>query len=98
MAVMVLALSVTPCMDDACSKTAINSQAQIAVSHNTHEHSSNDLCSPFCTCNCCSGFTFFSTPIQIQHTIFAPAKMYPSYLPSTIIEISLPIWQPPQLS
>ena len=99
LAIMVLALNGMPCMDEPYVIDQAKENAIISVSHNSHDHNDSDACSPFCTCSCCSsGFTFLSSTLLNQHTIFAPAKMYASYLPSTIIEISLPIWQPPQLS
>ncbi|MEO8768549.1 MAG: DUF6660 family protein [Ferruginibacter sp.] len=99
LAIMILALGAMPCMDEPYAINQAKSNAQISVAHNTNDHNDSDACSPFCTCSCCSSaVTFLTVGLLNQHAIFAPAKMYPSYLPSTIFEISLPIWQPPQLS
>jgi len=98
MAVIVLALSAMPCMDEGCGINSGKTNAQISTSHNSTGHSDSDPCSPFCTCNCCSGVTILFSSILIQHQVFEPAKFYSAYLSTNISQVSLPVWQPPQLS
>ncbi len=96
MAVLVLALSVMPCADNGNAmyggkaKTQITKQSQQDDNH-------NDACSPFCTCSCCAGFSvnhFVASVTTIPKFTNHPASRF---LPSEIIEVALPIWQPPQL-
>lgn len=69
-----------------------------SVKKTTEQHQNKtDECSPFCTCAC------FSLPTVAQ-TLFAVAFHPPIYPPAytdyrqgEFINISLPIWQPPQL-
>ena len=100
MAVIVLALSCIPCMDDAYAMNTNSITIETLTSNKNQQeqqHNGNDFCSPFCTCNCCAGFAFSSSSIKVQPIIHVTAKKYSSYLSSSAIAISLPIWQPPQL-
>ncbi|MEO6669919.1 MAG: DUF6660 family protein [Ferruginibacter sp.] len=99
MAMMVLTLGGMPCMDEPYVNDQGSDKIQVSSTNDTTGHSDTDACSPFCTCNCCfSGFTVIAAVTLNSFTIPATAKIYASYLPSTVIEISLPVWQPPQLS
>ncbi len=98
MAVIVLTLSCIQCMDFDNSMGNANVKTVISKSDNSQHHTNTDNCSPFCTCNCCAGFTYKATDIKIEHTVHASTKLYAVHLPSSVIEISLPIWQPPQLA
>ncbi len=97
MALIVLALSCMPCMDEASAMSNDKAKAQISKSNSPEEHNDIDNCSPFCACNCCSGFTFVITTHQIENPILPSSEKASSFLPAEIINISLPIWQPPQL-
>ncbi|WP_460556884.1 DUF6660 family protein [Ferruginibacter profundus] len=98
MALMVLVLSCVPCMDGAFAMKNGNIKAEISKSTGNHnEHNDSDNCSPFCTCNCCTGFTFSINTFQAGTTVFYAAKTIAFHLPSEISNIALPIWQPPQL-
>lgn len=97
MAVMVLALSVMPCADDA--NAANSSKAKMELTKSTHQKDSpqNEACSPFCQCSCCTGFTinhFVATINVIPQYNTNPIS---SFLPSDVREVALPVWQPPQL-
>ena len=97
MTVMVLALSCMPCMDDAYAMNSSNAKTEFSKPGKQQEHNDTDACSPFCTCNCCTGFTFLFTPYQIDHSISLSAEKTAFHLPSKISDIALPVWQPPQL-
>src|SRR6186713_1661062 len=56
-----------------------------------------DACSPFCHCTCCAGFSINHFISRLNYTDFTPNRNFSHFLPSKIIEVSLPIWQPPQL-
>jgi len=98
-----LALSLLPCTDYAASShdhteqnaTALTSQ----TTHQDKETQHVDLCSPFCTCNCCgrtiATVTTFETfllptPLATQeaHEVFYTAPYYWDALDA--------IWQPPK--
>ena len=97
MAIMVLALGVMPCADDANAMD--NSKAKTELTKSTHQKDSpqSEACSPFCQCSCCAGF-------YINHFI-ASIIIIPLYggnsscrfLPADVNEVALPIWQPPQI-
>ena len=83
-----------PCSD--VGATGKNMTLELKKSQN-NETQQSDVCSPFCTCSCCAGFSINHVIPNIQ----IPAKIYEinytvSYY-SAVIKISLPIWQPPQL-
>ncbi|WP_394370737.1 DUF6660 family protein [Pedobacter endophyticus] len=54
--IYMLALSVMPCSDavNECQRTTSNSSSSELVESHNHQNDSNDFCSLFCTCNCCS--------------------------------------------
>jgi hypothetical protein len=95
LAFLVLALSCFPCADAKAEdlgtiKTEISQSSQ-----STEDH--EDACSPFCQCACCAGFSIDHTVALSSSGLNYSGLTYSSFLPSDIIEISLPIWQPPQL-
>jgi hypothetical protein len=57
-----------------------------------------DECAPFCNCSCCSFFLFNQTAVISLYLSSELNKTFASFLPEDTSEISLPIWQPPQLS
>jgi hypothetical protein len=90
-----------PCADIEVN-SAIHSETEFASNHDNHSHDKeNDLCSPFCSCNCCSAQVLTYFPVTaINFTAI-----------TTIIKIQLPtyksifssnffgsIWQPPQIA
>lgn len=97
MALMVLVLSFMPCMDDAYAMNSQNAKSLISKSGQPQEHNDTDACSPFCTCNCCTGFTVLLTPQNVNHSNTLSTEKSSFHLPSKISDIALPVWQPPQL-
>jgi len=97
MAVIVLIQSWTPCKDDVFARTGDKSQTEISKTpqHDSRDHS--DACSPFCQCACCAGFSFNHMFGSVSTPQINGDRHFTSYLPADLIEISLPIWQPPQL-
>lgn len=96
MAFLVLALSVMPCADagaaikDGKTKSAITKTMQ-------QDHNDNDACSPFCHCACCAGFSINHLVASVALTQFNINSPKSSFLPSEVIEVVLPIWQPPKV-
>jgi uncharacterized protein DUF6660 len=94
MAFLVLILSGLPCADR--NEKSENCKQEISAA-NHHDSDAPDDCSPFCHCTCCCGFSLnhnFSTLPSI--TPFVDSRLN-NYLSLQTIEVSLPIWQPPQL-
>ena len=98
LAIIVLALSCMPCTDGANAmgkRKATNDLAKSSNRQNNRDQS--DSCSPFCQCACCAGFPINHTIANIQVVISDYIKEYSNFPDSTLISISFPIWQPPQL-
>ena len=108
---IVLALNLVPCADvqeEADQQTAaagkqasaVNRQVPAASQHpdTGHPHPFNDSCSPFCHCSCCAN----SSVTQLLQLSSVPSTDYKNaaipYLTGNYIDVSLPVWQPPQWS
>ena len=61
------------------------------------QHSDADACSPFCTCSCCASVNFKMPHIAVTKVAFGSPSKDATFISSEIVDISLPIWQPPQL-
>jgi len=84
-------------MDGAYTPGNTNARTILSKAHDQQQHDDSDACSPFCTCNCCAGFAFIVIPYQIESVVKPVVEKNAIQLPSSLSEISLPIWQPPQL-
>lgn len=99
MSIYLMALSNMPCADLEVN-SAMHKSAQFSSEENHSHDKANDLCSPFCACNCCgvqvltyqtsvsyefpTAYTKISIALPSYHSIFA-SNFYGS------------IWQPPQI-
>jgi len=97
MAFLVLALNVIPCADTVNAANESKSKMVVAKSNSQKSDPQQDDCSPFCSCTCCAGFSVNHSVASIAAIISYEERYQTAYLPADIIEISLPIWQPPQL-
>jgi hypothetical protein len=98
--IYLIALSCLPCADMEVNSPA-HALTALSSSNEKHSHDKeNDLCPPFCVCNCCGA----------QLLSYIPVISFGFNIVSTIITISLPtyksilssnfygsIWQPPQI-
>jgi hypothetical protein len=101
LAVIVLVLSCMPCADAAgeCIGSAQTTTVAQSLIHNGGIDACNDNCSPFCSCSCCAGFTISNHQVIIpKMLIFQFKPAYNTYLFAEIVEISFPVWQPPQIA
>lgn len=98
--IYILALSVMPC-SDAYNDCKDNTEfADNSQSHN-HKSDTNDFCSPFCTCTCCSvsanpNFAPFS--IEVKKLVAVSKLSFQNrefFLASNFYGN---IWQPPKIS
>src|SRR5690349_4783185 len=93
MSLLVLGLSCLPCSYETMLEHKITKHDREDADHN-HD----DSCSPFCHCTCCAGFSVNHFTATVSECALSNSKFFTDYLPDNIIEVSLPIWQPPQLS
>ena len=97
LAILVLILSCLPCADVDTLPDIKTELAKHSGSVPHHDH--KDLCSPFCHCSCCSTYSLVSIPLLLPDVTERPvAPVYTAYISKAVIEISLPVWQPPQLA
>ncbi|GAT63988.1 DUF6660 family protein [Paludibacter jiangxiensis] len=91
----VILLTLMPCVD-LPQDNRLHRQEITAQTSTTH-HDYQDICSPFCTCNCCSGpVVCTSVKIEINGAIAEPRR-FSSYLPASEFNLYCSIWQPPKL-
>lgn len=97
MAIMVLALSVMPCADDANAMNNRKAKTELIKSSHQQDNPKSDECSPFCQCSCCAGFSVNHFVAEIATIPKYESNSASSFLPANVREVALPIWQPPQL-
>ncbi len=102
LSIYLVALSCLPCADMEISSAA-HKAVEISANHDEKSYNhdkENDLCSPFCNCNCCGSqivsyfkiTTFSFTPIK--RSIKTQLPSYTSIVTSNFFGS---IWQPPQI-
>ena len=96
LAFYMLALIFMPCNDTCDSK--VHHGITTIQSAQEHHEAENDICSPFCTCNCCATSVVISTAVAI--TTFFPSadKDFLVYDTPFFTSITADHWQPPKLS
>lgn len=98
MALLVLVLSLLPCVDNTFAMKADKAKTELTNSTHQQDEPHEDACSPFCICSCCAGFSIFYPFAKIEIAALAHKPAYTSFLAAQVFEVSLPIWQPPQLA
>lgn len=99
LSIYLMALSNMPCADMEVN-SAMHKTAQFSSEENHSHDKENDLCSPFCACNCCGvQILSYQTPITFEfpkacNPISIQLPSYNSLLASNFYGS---IWQPPQL-
>ncbi|WP_026704818.1 DUF6660 family protein [Flavobacterium soli] len=100
LSIYLVALSCVPCVDMEVSSAA-HKTIGMDSNHKDHSHDKeNDLCSPFCSCNCCGSqiVTYFKAitidPIVVSKRIKTQLTSYTSKFTSNFYGS---IWQPPQI-
>ena len=102
LSIWVLLMSYVPCADEAVRNTQNENPSLFLsanYSHSTHEHNNNcDLCSPFCICACCGGFSIYKTT---KLNFIKPSTQINSfvslYKQPVVIDVFRQIWHPPKV-
>ena len=96
-----VALSCLPCADIEVSSFT-HSSTELASNHKEHSHDKeNDLCSPFCACNCCGTqmVNYFKiTAISFPVVTSKISLKLPTYTSVFASNFYGSIWQPPQIA
>ena len=92
LAFIVLTLSCMPCADFA---STCESTIELKAPHN-EEAQHNDICSPFCHCACCSGFSINHSVISVAPVNLFSIKPTSTFLPPSSVEVAFSFWQPPR--
>lgn len=93
--IIIMAAYLVPCSD----VSIVEGNTKYESVKNTADNHQNktDECSPFCSCSCCSlptvAQTFFT--VAFHPPFYSP--VYKDYRQGEFVNVSLPIWQPPQL-
>lgn len=96
----ILCLSLMPCSD---SFNDCVSNVDLTETTQPHQHKSdhNDLCSPFCTCACCSisaSVKFIPFTIKLAKVVTNSKINFPNQEFTFISNFYSNIWQPPKIS
>ncbi|MBS1921237.1 MAG: hypothetical protein JST17_13375 [Bacteroidetes bacterium] len=92
-----MTLHCIPCGDNVFAFGEGKIKSEISQSSSNREPLHSDACAPFCTCSCCAGFSIHQYSAVFNYTPVSGVTYFSSYAPGDLIEVSLPIWQPPQL-
>lgn len=101
LSIVFLILSSMPCADmEAGSITQLS--IEFRTNHDSNSHDNHiDLCSPFCTCNCCNAqvLTYFMvTTINFPIVTEIIKTQLPLYKSISYSNFYGSIWQPPQIA
>jgi hypothetical protein len=97
MTMIFFTVSLAPCKDLSVGSKYGKATIQIVQDdHHEHEDGSDD-CPPFCACSCCAAYGYPKSNIGTPQgtSVFIPS--YADHYTGSLISVSLPIWQPPQL-
>ena len=100
MSIYLMALSNMPCADMEVDSVA-HKTAQFSSEANHSHDKSNDLCSPFCACNCCGAqvLSYESAPVfDFPADYSVITKQLPNYTSVFASNFYGSIWQPPQIA
>ena len=98
MAFLIIGISCLPCTDGDFADSPSKMKAeQILTTPLPEDANHNDECSPFCQCSCCASISINYTTSIIADTFYKDDRLFIVYMPTNIIQVSLPVWQPPRL-
>ncbi|MEO7212063.1 MAG: DUF6660 family protein [Mucilaginibacter sp.] len=91
-------LALMPGWDRQDNAALTNAQTTVQRNHSCNNQGSQETCSPFCTCSCCSTVRALQSTITLVYNMHQVTNTYATYCTPAIQQMSLSIWQPPQLS
>ncbi|TDP03328.1 DUF6660 family protein [Flavobacterium sp. 245] len=100
LSIYLMALSNMPCADMEVN-SAMHKTAQFSSEENHSHDKDNDLCSPFCVCNCCGAQVLSYQPsitFEFSKSCSKIAVALPTYNSVFISDFYGSIWQPPQIA
>lgn len=98
--IYLLALSLMPCSDVPDERQSNAAKRELIKSY-SHQADRNDICSPFCTCNCCStsvSLKFIPYLIRSVKPNAGTALQYPIRDFTLVSNFYGNIWQPPKIN
>jgi hypothetical protein len=99
LSIIILIQTCMPCADvHGTAVVSTQSTAHINTAGDEHAEGCADACSPFCQCSCCSNTGIPQDMAAPAEELLLPQdRVYLGSIPMDIVDISLPVWQPPQL-
>lgn len=98
MTIVIAGLSAYPCNDgDICIDDQKVSYSILDANDHNHSSTELDLCTPFCTCSCCSAH--IQVPTTLTYNLEHETSSSPINSCSSVFvdRLSYSIWQPPRL-
>lgn len=93
--IIIMATYLVPCSDALVLEG--NVKYESVRTSSDHHHNKTDDCSPFCSCACCSIPTVSQALLAIAFHPPVHLPVYTEYTEGKLVNVSLSIWQPPQL-
>lgn len=94
--VLVMLLQFVPCSDSIALNRNIPGQSQFTEASGAHADPATDVCSPFCSCACCSIPVVVRPAPQSDTDIAVPFHNYTVYLMPILNKVPQAFWQPPR--
>ncbi|RYE27541.1 MAG: hypothetical protein EOP45_00835 [Sphingobacteriaceae bacterium] len=91
-------LALMPCQDKEDIAREFTAHYTIQKGHSGTDKCGQETCSPFCICACCSTVRALQQHAITQHLEKPVFKVYAALLTPALQQVSISIWQPPQLS
>lgn len=94
---ILLALSVVPCLDTHDESTKGDNQVTLGEHTDCDDHHNEENCSPLCVCSCC-GISYIQMEAQIELDVLPVINptLYGEYQSADISEVYFFIFQPPK--
>jgi len=90
-------LAIMPCQD---SNDVIARVMQVTLhkSHSPNDERGQEVCPPFCTCNCCSTARTLTAIVTTRVFTKSITREYADYDVAAVQKQPIKIWQPPQIA
>ncbi len=91
-------LAFMPCGDKKDNAVFEKYHTTIQKDHSCNNLPDQETCPPFCTCSCCSTVRALQSQMVLEFTIAQVFRIYATQPTPAVQQMSVSIWQPPQLS